>query len=380
MQYKIKRNFVNFLLSINSKKLKHRIVVFESDDWGSTRTISNESIKAIHAKGGLTNHCPYAKYDILENSSDINILSEVLLNYKDTKGNHPQITANFIMANPDFEAISKSNFKEYHYKKFDQTYLKYYPNEDIFSTLKKAIDQKVLFPQFHGREHINVPLWLAQLQEKDPVFIEAFNWGSWGIKTEKLNRLGKNMQATFDLNTSDGLSYVPQALESGLAIFEEKFGFRSKSFIPNNYIWSTSFNKYLKDLGVDYMQGIRIQHVPKNNSSDKREAQRRIPGKREASGLISLVRNSAFEPSFYHSNRTKALDQCLIDIEAAFRFNLPAVISTHRINYASGLDVKNRDENLKLIKELFQTILKKWPDVHFLNSVELGDLYKESIS
>ncbi len=92
--------------------------------------------------------------------------------------------------------------------------------------------------------------------------------------------------------------------------------------------------------------------------------------------MISIVRNGTFEPSFYPSNRRKALDMCLADIESAFRWNQPAVISTHRINFVSGLSVENRDKNLKLFDELLKTILKKWPDVQFLNTVELGDLYK----
>ena len=112
----------------------------------------------------------------------------------------------------------------------------------------------------------------------------------------------------------------------------------------------------------------------------KRQRCKRVPGKKEKSGLISIVRNGTFEPSFYYQNRGKAMDLCLADIEAAFKWNQPAVISTHRINFVSGLDIKNRDENLILLEQLIKKIQKKWPDVVFLNTEQLGMLYEELLN
>ena len=46
-------------------------------------------------------------------------------------------------------------------------------------------------------------------------------------------------------------------------------------------------------------------------------------------------------------------------------------MSSHRVNYASGMDVGNRDRNLVLLNQLLKSIVTTWPDVEFLSSDEL---------
>jgi len=375
MFYKYKKNIVALLSSIQSKRLNKKIIVFESDDWGSIRTPSRKAFFTVQQKNNITDD-PYTLFDTLECTSDINKFVEILVKFKDFQGQYPLITTNFVMANPDFEAISESEFENYSYKILDKSYKDYYPNEEVLSTIQIAINNKFFFPQFHGREHVNVQLWLTLLKNGHPIFMEAFKKGFWGVRTSDLKKWNKSIQASFDLKKDEQKLYINDALEEGLNIFENIFGFRSQSFIPNNYIWPTDYNQKLKELGVDYLQGTRIQLSPQLQYGEKRNWVNRKPGFEENGGLISIVRNGSFEPSFYPGNRKKALDMCLADIEAAFRFKQPAVISIHRVNFVSGLDVRNRDENLKLFKELLQKILKRWPDVQFLNSVELGDMYK----
>ena len=61
-------------------------------------------------------------------------------------------------------------------------------------------------------------------------------------------------------------------------------------------------------------------------------------------------------------------------INIAFRWNKPAVICSHRINFMGALDEKNRNDNLLLLKDLLRHIKKTWPDVEFMTSDQLGDL------
>jgi len=62
------------------------------------------------------------------------------------------------------------------------------------------------------------------------------------------------------------------------------------------------------------------------------------------------------------------------DIDIAFRWKKPAVISSHRVNYIGRLRPENRTNGLKKLEALLQSIIAKWPDVEFMTSVELGDL------
>jgi len=44
------------------------------------------------------------------------------------------------------------------------------------------------------------------------------------------------------------------------------------------------------------------------------------------------------------------------------------------MNYIGSIDPANRSRNLKLLSVLLNEIVKKWPDVEFLNSQQLSDL------
>lgn len=95
-------------------------------------------------------------------------------------------------------------------------------------------------------------------------------------------------------------------------------------------------------------------------------------GTRNKFGQYFLVRNCFFEPSL--SKTSDPVGECLKRINIAFRWHKPAIISSHRINYMGSLVEKNRSDNLKLLKDLLESIIKTWPDVEFMTSDELGEL------
>lgn len=62
------------------------------------------------------------------------------------------------------------------------------------------------------------------------------------------------------------------------------------------------------------------------------------------------------------------------EIEIAFRCRKPATISSHRVNYMGTLHHENREDALVKLDLLLTKIVKKWSDVEFMISDELGDL------
>ena len=98
-------------------------------------------------------------------------------------------------------------------------------------------------------------------------------------------------------------------------------------------------------------------------------------GNKSKHNQIYLVRNAFFEPSLFYSNQT--VENTLNRINIAFNWNKPAIIGSHRVNYIGFINEKNRDENLNLLKILLTSIIKKWPDVEFMTSDQLGHLIKQ---
>ena len=66
-----------------------------------------------------------------------------------------------------------------------------------------------------------------------------------------------------DFRNSQELKILEDNLVDGLKIFKEIFGYSSKSFIAPSYVWDDNIERILKKFGVNYIQGIRQQFVPK---------------------------------------------------------------------------------------------------------------------
>lgn len=354
------------LINIPGWKTGRNILVIESDDWGSIRMPSNEVYSKFISKGFEISNSDYNRLDTLECNDDLNLLFEVLHSCKDSVGNHPVITANCVVGNPDFQKIRQSDFVQYYFEPVTET-LKRYPHRDNIEALwKHGHTAGVFHPQFHGREHVNIVRWMNALRERTPGIMFTFD-----NETTFSGDGDYNFMEVLDYNTSADLVKMKESLAEGLDLFEKIFGFRSKSFIPPCYTWNSDVEETLHANGVRYIQGLVVQLVPKGSFGNYTKKYH-FTGNRNSFGQYFLVRNCFFEPSL--SKSSDPVGECLKRINIAFRWKKPAIISTHRINFMGSLDEKNRRDNLALFTELLHRIVKLWPDVEFMTSDGLGDL------
>ena len=80
------------------------------------------------------------------------------------------------------------------------------------------------------------------------------------------------------------------------------------------------------------------------------------------------MRNCAFEPTY---ELYKGIDLTMRQINAAFRWHKPAIISSHRVNFVGGIEERNRTEGLGELKSLLDAIVRKWPDVEFMSTAKM---------
>ena len=359
-------------------KTYRKIVVIESDDWGSIRMPSRDTLNLLLSKGVKLNpELGYDKYDTLASNSDLEMLFDVLDSVKDKNGNPAKITFNTIMTNPNFDKIKESGYTEYYYELFIDT-LKRYPNHDrSFLLWKEGMANNFMKPQFHAREHLNVQLWLRALREswegartsfEENVFCNYFN--------DSLDKRSRFLE-TYNIVENNEYGFILKSLVDGLRLFEKTFGFKSKSMIAPNYIWDEKIEEKAFKNGVKYLQGSSIRRntmVNKNNGNKSMYG--RYMGQINKYKQISLIRNCLFEPS-----QDKTLDAyyCLKGIETMFKYKKPAIICSHRLNYIGELDYNNRNNSLKDLSFLLKTIVNKHPDVEFMFSDELGNVINQNI-
>jgi hypothetical protein len=349
---------------------KRKIVVIESDDWGAIRIPSRAIYEQFLAKGVPVNAMYFAKYDCLESNADLELLFEVLAANKDKNGQPAVITANAVVANPNFEKIEASNRKEYHYELITDTYASYPNHDKVFDLWKKdGIGQNMLYPQFHGREHINVASWMKVINSDSPIENFAFeNKTLLGMNIPNEKPFGFNYMAAFEYFDAAQQLQIEEITKNGLQIFEQLFGFKSKSFIASCGIQGTHIDPILAAQGVEFNQN---GHQFRPDGKGGVKADQKFWGDTNAFNQTYWRRNATFEPS--RAPHEDWVANCMAEIEVAFRWGKPAVINSHRVNYASGIFEENRDNTLRLLDALLKALLKKWPDVEFMNSQQLGE-------
>lgn len=355
-------------------RTKRHIVVIESDDWGSIRMSSNEAYERMLKLGMPVDKNHYNKFDSLECNDDLEIMFETLSKFEDSTGRYPVITGVNVVANPDFEKIKENNFTEYIYEPYTKTCKRYANHDRVYELWKEGIEKRLMVPIFHGREHLNAQFWMRALNAKNESTLVGFENGVTGMPGINGIKL-PGFQAAFDIETPNDLIYQKEVLKTGLNLFEELYGYKSKYFVPTNGPFNNTLEEDLNDLGVRYINTGKKQREPLGNGQYR--VNTRFIGDRNQYNQIYITRNCFFEPSssgFEKPSNTDWIGNCMKEIEIAFRWNKPAVISSHRVNYIGYLHPENREKSLKQLSELLSRMLKKWPDIEFMTSSELGDL------
>lgn len=375
MLNKIKTNILANLRNIPGWKTKRKILVFESDDWGTIRMPSKEVQEKLVKLGINADKNYYNNNDSLESNDDMTGLFDVLSRYKDKNGRYAVFTPISLVANPDFKKIKENNFKEYYYEPLTETLKNYGPSHDkVFDLWKEGIDKKLFVPQSHGREHLNVKRWMDALNGDFPVTKTCFDYNFFGLSDAESNEKRGEFLAAVDIDDVNENAGLANILKDGLNLFEKLLGYKAQYFVAPNSLMNTGLEKDLSGMGIKYLIGSRNQ--PESLGHGKYKNNFRYIGKKNEHGQTFLVRNSQFEHG--QSLQRYGYDKCLNDIQIAFKWNKPAVISTHRVNYIGYINEKNRKQGLEQLDMLLKNVVKKWPDVEFMTSIELGEIITNS--
>jgi hypothetical protein len=227
-------------------------------------------------------------------------------------------------------------------------------------------------PQFHGREHVNVPHWLMGLKNAESKAMDTLPHKMFSVFLGEGSNCNKEYLNAMAFYNSSQKEFVEASVISGLAMFESIWGFKSETVIAPCYQWHSDLEKTFYSSGIKIIQGGRAQSSP-NFNKEGNTVIRHFNGQTNKLDQIYTIRNVVFEPS---TNENKDwVDSSLKEISNAFFWKKPAIISSHRLNYIGWLNPKNRDKNLLLLSILLKNVIKKWPDVIFISSDQLTKFY-----
>lgn len=355
-------------------RTNRKIVVFESDDWGSIRMPSKKVYEKLLKRGVPVDKCRYNKFDSLENSEDLLALFDVLSSFKDRNGAFAKFTFFNLVANPDFQKIHKSQFKEYYYESLPKTLSKYSQNHhNVIEIYQQGIKSGVIKPQFHGREHLNINLWMSALLSGNNEAVLGCNHGTFGLPFSSFTSRKNIFMAAFDFETIKELNGFNDIIKEGTGLFKSIFDYDASVFMAPCGIYNREMEKHLASSGISFIQtGVAPSEPVITNNKKKYKKRLGVLGQKNQKGIIYAVRNSSFEPSALKNKDW--VSSCLNNIKTAFYWKKPAIISTHRVNYIGSLVESNRLNGIRELKTLLNSIVKTWPEVEFMYSCELGKI------
>ena len=358
------RSLVKTFLMKKGLKTNKKIVVFESDDWGSDRNFSKENLdKLLLMHPEFMPDC-YQKFDTLETEDDVRELKNVLLSYLGADNRPAVFTLNFATFNLDVDEMKNAKLKEIKFIPFQLYYKIKNGNEKVLEEVLDGKSKNCFSYELHSREHINSGTLLSDIKEGNKLVADAFNLKIVGVNSE--NYCGMDV-----LNTSNKNSL--KILGDAMDEFRKVFGKTSESYIAPCYVWKPSDEKVLEKLGVKYLQGKIFQNLPINKDRYKKKCHK-FGEKSKNANLYYFYRNCFFEPTrdrLKGKSDDEILKKTMQEIGIAFRCKKPAVVCTHRVNYVGGIVKENRISNLKLLKQLLEQIKQKYPDVIFKSSTKM---------
>ena len=367
-----KEDFRLNIKNIPGWRTRRKIVVIECDDWGGIR-MPSKSVYETLTERGLKIDGWFNLYDTIETQQDLEKLFDSLVLFKDQSRNPAVITPVTNVANPDFEKIRASGFSQYHYELFTETLKRYYQHNDVFGLWKEGITAGIFKPEFHGREHIAVQFWLKKLQAGDPFLMTAFNNGFAFLDRPGVPEPVRGFGTVFFFDNEEQKPFLINSIEEGVFHFTELFGYKPGVFVPGNGLFHQDFVPTVAKTGIQFLNVNHKSPYPIAGGNIK--YRHYVTGLKDPSGITYYIRNCAFEPA---SPNYKGIGHTLRQIEAAFRWWKPAIISTHRVNFAGGIVPANRNKGLQELRYLLKEVLNKWPDVEFMGAGEALEVMRNN--
>lgn len=307
----------------------HRLkaVVLESDDWGLCAWVPDDQAHRVLAGQPAFRSAAGQRYgrSTLEHAHDVDRLAATLLEFRGGDGLPPVWQANTIVAAPDWARLVPPHF--------DVESLPLaplgaagsrWPRPGLLDAVRRAGQQGVWWPELHGLHHLPATAWLAALRRGDHDARAAH---------EQQSPVCAAVEAAGEYDASEPREVRAADLREAVARFTALFGRAPRSLCPPDYRFDDWFEAEAEALGLDTIQGKPEQGSGRLVALRRRWLQLSFPHR--AGQRFYLPPRIAFEPRGEAGPGGRlGADAALRAAREAWKRGQPAVLSTHRLNYA----------------------------------------------
>jgi hypothetical protein len=341
-----------------------RAVVLESDDWGLCAWSADEQAFRVLSDTPAFRSPAGRRYggSTLESAADVRGLAETLLEFRGADGYPPVWQANTVMASPDYVRLAPPGFE------VDALPLLDFPKAPhrwsrpgLWGEVASATDAGVWWPEAHGLHHLPEQAWLTALRLGASDARRAF---------EQQCPVCEAVQASGEYDRSEPVSVRARNLAGAVERFRACFGRPPASFCPPDYRWDAWLEAEAPRHGLTVLQGAaeRVGAMP--------PAVRRVIDDlrwpRRSGGLFRMPARVVFEPcDGERSPERVGVTAAVRRVREAWSRGRPAVLSTHRVNYAH-LKPAWSESGRAALRDLLSALSED--GARFLTDVEVRDL------
>lgn len=302
-----------------------RGVAIESDDWGLAGFVPSKTVwDGLRREDLVPGHFPEVYWEsTLEDSLMVSELCRIMGSVVGADGLPAVFQPNYVMSSLSYEKDSQGwIWRRYNLPQFPPAYSR----PGMWSAVKQGIKQGVWYPEFHATWHYDPALRLE-----------------WALETELSRELTQAGVMLFpgsekarELGPWRSVDDLSHELQESQKIFQEVFHRPMGSIIAPDYTWNDGVEDMWQRLGVRVIQGKREQRDPTLMKGKMGRGQKFI--KRQWALIahrqrVYLERNCRLEPVQAPDPEGTVLT-CVAETRNAWGRGHPAIVETHRINFA----------------------------------------------
>lgn len=324
----------DLLLLWREPVLRQTVLIIESDDWGAG---------PVAAQAAALNH-----------------LVNVLTRHQDSTGRHPVMALALVLAVPDGPSIRRDG----HYHRITLEDPKFAPVVDAIEQGRAA---GVFALQLHGLEHY----WSDALMASREPAVRAWLEDESPATTERLPSHLQSRWVDASVLPSRALpaDQVTKAVGDEVRLYERIFRERSRVAVPPTFVWDETVEQAWADAGIVCVVTPGLRSACRDSKGLPACDMGPIHNAQKGSGVSYVVRNDYFEPC-----RGRGAAHALRALARATREGRPCLLENHRDNFIQG-EAEAR-YSLEELDKLYGQSLAAFPQLRFLSTRELGEIFK----
>jgi hypothetical protein len=334
------------------------LLLIQSDDWGRVGVRDREGFEELREAGLSLGENPYDFY-ALETSEDVDALTTVLHNHKDSILRSAVAAMYFVVANVDFTKAAQANSGEIHLRPLADGLPGGWSRPGLLQAYRRGVAEGLIFPALHGTSHFCRNAVQRELTAGDgrAQFLRTL----WKAQTPYIFwRMPWVGYEYWDPERPAETRHLPADLQlamitEGVRHFQSVFGSAPLSACAPGYRADANTHQAWRAAGVKIAQSgpgpIR-------------------PPRFDRYGILNVYRNIEFEPAV---DPHFSVEKCLRSAAECFAQGVPAVLSTHSINFHSSIK-PFRSSTLRFMHEFLTELERRHPDLLYIHDADLYDL------